>query len=104
MKQYTINVMVIEDGYPEIHTKDLSEIDADELVDKLRELFPQYYYYKDFVEDVERNEFGDEFVAGCGNCGEDATILNENGFCKKCRNYNENAVDGWEDIYPDRDY
>ena len=79
MKEYTINVMVIEDGYPEIHTKDLSEIDADELVDKLRELFPQYYYYKEFVEVVE--EFDDEE-----------------------RHYNNNAVDGWEDLYPDRDY
>jgi hypothetical protein len=76
MKQYTINVMVIKDGYPEIHTKDLSEIDADNLVDNLRELFPQYYYYKDFVEYVEEVE----------------------------RHYNENAVDGWEDLYPDRDY
>jgi hypothetical protein len=48
-------------------------------VDKLRELFPQYYYYKEFVEVVE--EFDDEE-----------------------RHYNENAVDGWEDMYPDRDY
>lgn len=68
--------MVIEDGYSEIHTKDLSEIDAEKLVDKLRELFPQYYYYKDIVEVIEYVE----------------------------RHYNENAVDGWEDIYPDRDY
>jgi hypothetical protein len=75
MKQYTWNVMVIVDGYPEIHTKDLSEIDAEKLVDKLRELFPQYYYYKDIVEVIEYVE----------------------------RHYNENAVDGWEDIYPDRD-
>ena len=67
--------MVIVDGYPEIHTKDLSEIDAEKLVDKLRELFPQYYYYKDIVEVIEYVE----------------------------RHYNENAVDGWEDIYPDRD-
>jgi hypothetical protein len=76
MKKYTWNVMVIEDGYSEIHTKDLSEIDAEKLVDKLRELFPQYYYYKDIVEVIEYVE----------------------------RHYNENAVDGWEDIYPDRDY
>ena len=67
--------MVIEDGYPEIHTRDLSEIDAEKLVDKLRELFPQHYYYKDVVEVIEYVE----------------------------RHYNENAIDGWEDLYPTRD-
>jgi hypothetical protein len=72
MKKYTWNVMVIVDGYPEIHTKDLFEIDAEKLVDELRELFPQYYYYKDIVEVKEYLE----------------------------RQYNENAIDGWEDIYP----
>jgi len=32
----------------------------------------------------DRNEEGDEFVAGCSGCGEDVNELDINGFCKKC--------------------
>ena len=76
MKQYTWNVMVIEDGYSEIHTEDLTQEDAEKLSDELSEMFPDYQYYVSRVEYVEKIE----------------------------RYYNNNAVDGWEDIYPDRDY
>tara|TARA_R110000868_G_scaffold371378_1_gene634899 strand:+ start:1320 stop:1550 length:231 start_codon:yes stop_codon:yes gene_type:complete len=76
MKEYTWNVMVVEDGYSEIHTEDLTQEDAEKLAEKLNEVFRDYQYYVSRVEYVEKVE----------------------------RHYNENAVDGWEDIYPDRDY
>ena len=76
MKQYTWNVMVIVNGYHEVHTEDLSEQEADDLVKRLRDYFPDNEYYAEQVEYVEKVE----------------------------RYYNENAVDGWEDMYPDRDY
>ena len=76
MKEYTWNVMVIIDGYDEVHTEDLSEEDANVLASSLNEAFPDYQYYAMQVEYVEKEE----------------------------RHYNENAVDGWEDMYPDRDY
>ena len=79
MKQYTYNVMVIVDGYSEIHTADLTQEDAEKVANMLNEMFPDYTYYVDLVEDAEKIE-------------------------KMERLYNENAVDGWEDIYPDRDY
>lgn len=76
MKQYTWNVMVIVNGYDEVHTEDLSEQGADELVKRLKNFFPDNDYYVEMVERVKKVE----------------------------RHYNENAVDGWEDMYPDRDY
>lgn len=36
------------------------------------------------VDDVERNEYGDEFVVGCIKCGNDVHETNDNGYCKKC--------------------
>lgn len=38
-------------------------------------------------EDVERNEFGDEFVGGCATCGDDinSAQTDSNGNCKNCR-------------------
>ena len=36
-------------------------------------------------EDVERNEFGDEFVGGCATCGEDTNSSDINGNCKNCK-------------------
>jgi hypothetical protein len=76
MKKYTFNVMVIVNGYSEIHTEYLSQDEAEKLADELREMFPEYQYYSQQVEYVEKVE----------------------------RHYNENAVDGWEDLYPDKDY
>ena len=67
--------MVIEDGYGEIHTEDLTQEDAEQLAQKLSETFPDYQYYAERVERVEKVE----------------------------RHYNENAIDGWEDLYPTRD-
>jgi hypothetical protein len=76
MKEYTWNVIVILNGWHETHTEDLTQEDAEKLADELNELFPDNQYYTERVEYVEKEE----------------------------RHYNENAVDGWEDIYPDRDY
>jgi len=36
------------------------------------------------MSNIERNEFGDEFVVGCNGCGEDVNEVEENGFCKTC--------------------
>ena len=36
-------------------------------------------------EEVERNEFGDEFVGGCATCGEDTNSSDINGNCKNCK-------------------
>jgi hypothetical protein len=35
-------------------------------------------------DDVERNEFGDEYVVGCARCGKDVNSTDINGLCKKC--------------------
>ena len=35
--------------------------------------------------DVERNEFGDEFVVSCYKCGNDVTQTNDKGYCKNCK-------------------
>lgn len=75
MVEYTWNVMVIEDGYCEVHTADLTKEDAEDLLKRLKGYFPDYQYYVEQVERVEKVE----------------------------RHYNERAVDGWEDLYPDRD-
>jgi hypothetical protein len=75
MKRYTWNVMVIEYGYGEIHTENLTQEDAEQLAQELSETFPDYQYYAERVEYVEKVE----------------------------RHYNENAIDGWEDLYPTRD-
>ena len=36
-------------------------------------------------EDIERNEFGDEFVGGCATCGKDVRKTDINGNCNKCK-------------------
>jgi hypothetical protein len=36
------------------------------------------------MSNIERNEFGDEFVVGCYSCGEDVYEVEESGFCKTC--------------------
>jgi hypothetical protein len=36
------------------------------------------------ADDVERNEYGDEFVVGCIKCGNDVHETNDSGHCKKC--------------------
>jgi len=44
------------------------------------------------TEDVERNEFGDEFVCSCVCCGNDVNIakLNDKGICNDCYTHNNN--------------
>jgi len=46
---------------------------------------------EEIIDDVERNEFGDEFVVGCYQCGEDVNEVEENWaiiiFCKECNKY-----------------
>ena len=42
---------------------------------------------EEIIDDVERNEFGDEFVVGCYQCGEDVNEVEENGLCKECNKY-----------------
>jgi hypothetical protein len=66
-----------ETNYPEEHTTQLNQSEAVELVAKLEERFPdeQYSIWPD--EYVEPNE---------------------------ARYYNDNAVDGWEDMYPSYEY
>jgi len=75
MEQHTFNVMVIVNGYSEIHTSDLTKEEAEKRANELNEMFPDYDYYVDLVEYVEKVE----------------------------RHYNNKAIDGWEDMYPDRD-
>lgn len=72
MKEYTWNVMVIVRGWHEIHTEDLTQDEAEKLANRLQELFPNNEYYPERVEYLEKVE----------------------------RHYNENAIDGWEDLYP----
>jgi len=58
-------------GYFNLHTKDLNKKEAIELQTRLKNYFPQYDY---IIEQYEHKT-------------------------KKYRSYNNNAVDGWEDIY-----
>ena len=65
-----------------------------EMRKNLKNLKDYLRYLKEFFEDetekeedeeVERNEFGDEFVGGCATCGEDTNSSDINGNCKNCR-------------------
>ena len=69
-------VMVEVRGYFETHTDELECEQAEALATELREDFPDMVYYIEPYEYEEREE----------------------------RTYNENACDGWEDIYPLDDY
>ena len=77
MKEYVWRVMVIVDGYPEVHTDDLSEEEADDLLRRLKGFFPDLDYYSEQIEYI-------------------PPIYPRYP-------YNNSSVDGWEDIYPDRD-
>lgn len=74
--------MVIENNGSDygsvIHTKWLTLKEANELQDDLKETFPESNFW------IELH-------------------LNEKPQEEEERHYNEDAVDGWEDIYPDRD-
>jgi hypothetical protein len=65
-----------EDGYPCEESNELTKADADKELARYQEFFPDTIYY---IEPYEYTEPKEE------------------------RHYNENAVDGWEDMYPDRD-
>ena len=69
-------VMVMVGGYSETHTDLLESEEAKALATELREDFPDMVYYIEPYEYEEKEE----------------------------RTYNENACDGWEDIYPLDDY
>ena len=61
-----------ETNYPEEHTTQLNHSDAVELVAELEEMFPNEQY----------SIWPDEYIES-----------------KEIRHYNNNAVDGWEDLY-----
>jgi len=61
-----------ETNYPEEHTTQLNHSDAVELVAELTEMFPNEQY----------SIWPDEYIES-----------------KEIRHYNNNAVDGWEDLY-----
>lgn len=61
-----------ETNYPEEHTTQLNHSDAVELVAELEEMFPNEQY----------SIWPDEYIES-----------------KEVRHYNNNAVDGWEDLY-----
>jgi hypothetical protein len=74
---YLYKVMCIANGYAELHTDDFDTIEeAQKLTDSLTAYFPDYEYY------IERYEYEEP---------------------KEKREYNENAIDGWEDMYPTKD-
>jgi hypothetical protein len=65
------------DGFSEIHTKWLTLEEADELRKDLAETFPDNDFWIQHHTDEEIQELDQEN-----------------------RNYNDNAVDGWEDMFP----
>lgn len=68
--------MQFVEGFGELHTDGLTSEDADELYNRLMRFFPNDSFY---VESYIIEDKYDERV------------------------YNENAVDGWEDMFPDYD-
>lgn len=72
-------IMVEVRGYFETHTDELEYDEASELMSNLKSYFPDDVYRIEPYEYEEKEE-------------------------KEERTYNENAVDGWEDIYPLDDY
>ena len=62
-----------ETNYPDEHTTQLTHSEAVELISELEEMFPDEQY----------SIWPDEYVEP-----------------KEARYYNNNAVDGWEDMYP----
>jgi len=71
--QYLFRVMQFVGEFGELHTDGLTSDDADELYNRLRRLFPDDSFYVESYIPEETEE----------------------------RHYNENAVDGWEDMFPD---
>lgn len=69
-------VMESSGAYSVVHTDDLEVEDAEELAEDLHNTFEDLLFYVEPYDHVIEEE----------------------------RHYNEHAVDGWEDIYPDRDY
>lgn len=68
-------VEIYADGW-NVHTDDLDKDEASDLQDHLNSTFPIAHFFVEPYEHVVEEE----------------------------RHYNENAVDGWEDMHPDRDY
>ena len=66
-----------ETNYPEEHTTQLNHTEAVELIAELEEMLPNEQY----------SIWPDEYVEP-----------------KEARYYNDNAVDGWEDMYPSYEY
>lgn len=60
----------------EVHTEDLEQEEACVLAESLSKTFPNSVWWIDLYEHIVEEE----------------------------RHYNEYAVDGWEDMYPNRDY
>ena len=76
--QYFRLMGIDEDGYPNEEQTEIENFEeAIKVQQHYEELFPDTQYY---IEPYEYTEPKPE------------------------RHYNNNAVDGWEDIYPDRDY
>ena len=71
--QYLFRVVQLVDNFAEVHTDGLTSEDADELHNRLTRLFPIEIFYVESYVPEETEE----------------------------RHYNENAVDGWEDMFPD---
>ena len=69
-------VMESSGAYSVVHTDDLEVEDAEELAEDLHNTFEDLLFYVEPYEHVIEEE----------------------------RYYNKHAVDGWEDMYPDRDY
>lgn len=77
MQYYRLMGINVEDGYPYEEKNEMTFDEANSEMTRYKELFPDVDYY---IEPYEYTEPEPERV------------------------YNERAVDGWEDMYPDRDY
>lgn len=77
MENQLFKVMESADGFSEIHTKWLTLEEADELRKDLAETFPDNDFWIQHHTDEEIQELDQEN-----------------------RIYNDNAVDGWEDMFP----
>jgi hypothetical protein len=95
MLYHVVEMGLDEDDSSTLHHVYERKEDAQKELARLKAKYPDFAYlfyidnnpdknhWRKF--DVDRNEYGDELVVGCANCGEDVTATDDNGNCSNCK-------------------